>query len=46
MLSKRISSFSEFLVSEMTENPTAKYIKFWFLRDIVGVVFQSATLSI
>ena len=30
MLSKRISSISLFIMSEMTENPMAKYAKFWF----------------
>ena len=30
MLSKRISSIGLFTVREMTENPTAKNVKFWF----------------
>ena len=30
MLSKRISSISLFIMGEMTENRTAKYVKFWF----------------
>ena len=30
MLSKRISSIGLFIVSEMTENPSAKYVKFRF----------------
>ena len=30
MLSKCISSISLFIVGEMTENPTAGYVKFWF----------------
>ena len=30
MLSKWISSIHLFIVSKMTENPTSKYIKFWF----------------
>ena len=29
MLSKHISSITLFIVSEMTENPTAKYANFW-----------------
>ena len=30
MLSKRISRIGLSIVSEMTENATAKYVKFWF----------------
>ena len=30
MLSKCISSIDLFIVSVMTENSTAKYVKFWF----------------
>ena len=30
MISKNISSISFFIVSKMTENPMAKYVKFWF----------------
>ena len=35
MLSKRISSIGMFIVSEMTENPTAKYKKFWFRASLL-----------
>ena len=36
MLSKRISSIGMFIVSEMTENPTAKYEKFGFRESLLG----------
>ena len=35
MLSKRISSISLFIVSEMTENPTAECVKFWFRATLL-----------
>ena len=35
MLSKRISSISLSIVSEMTENPTAEYVKFWFRATLL-----------
>ena len=40
MLSKRISSFSLFVVREMKENPTAKYIKFWFCVTFSALSFN------
>ena len=40
MLSKRISSLSQFVVSEMKENPTAKYIKFWFFVTFSALFFN------
>ena len=56
MLCKRISSISLSIVSEMTENPTAKYVKFWFRATllinfgrssvIVSVVRNLAVLQI
>ena len=30
MHARRISNIGLFIVSEMTENPTVKYVKFWF----------------
>ena len=35
MLSKRISSIGMFIVSEMTENPTTKYVKYWFRATLL-----------
>ena len=35
MLSKRISSIGLSFVSEITENPTAKYVKFWFRATLL-----------
>ena len=49
MLSKGISSISLFIVSEMTENPAAKYEKFWFCVTVSELFLgetQSAALSI
>ena len=40
MLSKRISRFSKFVFSEMKENPTAKYIKFWFCVTFSAMFFN------
>ena len=45
MLSKRISSIGIFIVSEMTENPTAKYEKFWFPASLlINCGFESVVL--
>ena len=30
MLHQRISSIGLFIISEMRENPTVKYVKYWF----------------
>ena len=47
MLSKRISSIGMFIVSEMTENPTAKYEKFWFPASLlINCGFESAVVSV
>ena len=35
MLSKRISSIGLFIMSEMTENPTMKNVKFWFCATLL-----------
>ena len=40
MLSKWISSFSFFLVSEMKENPMTRYIKFWFCMTFSALFFR------
>ena len=47
MLSKRISSIGIFIVSEMTENPTAKYEKFWCsARLLINCGFESVVVSV
>ena len=47
MFSKRISSISMFIVSEMTENPTAKYEKFWFRESLlINCGFESVVVSV
>ena len=47
MLSKRISSIGMFIVSEMTENPTAKYEKFWFRASLlINCGFESVVISV
>ena len=47
MLSKRISSIGMFIVSEMTENPTAKYEKFWFrVSLLISCGFESVVVSV
>ena len=38
MLSKRISSIISLIVSEMTENPTAKYVKFLFCATLLILI--------
>ena len=35
MRSKRISSIGMFVVSELTEKPMAKYVKFWFRATLL-----------
>lgn len=44
MLSKRILSISLFIVSEMTENPPAKYVYIWFCWTLVVVTLALVTL--
>ena len=47
MLSKRISSIGMFIVSEMTENLTAKYEKLWFRAGLlINCGFESVVLSV
>ena len=47
MLSKRISSIGMFIVSEMTENPTAKYEKFWFRASLlINCGFETVVVSV
>ena len=47
MLSKRISSIHMFIVSEMTENPTAKYKKCWFRASLLIICgFESVVVSV
>ena len=47
MLSKRISSIGMFIVSEMTENPTAKYEKFWFRASLlINCGFECVVVSV
>ena len=47
MLSKRISSIGMFIVSEMTENPTAKYEKVWFRASLlINCGFESVVISV
>ena len=47
MLSKRISSIGMFIVSEMTENPTAKYEKFWCRASLlINCGFESVVVSV
>ena len=40
MLSKRISGIRLLIVSEMTDNPTAKYVKFWFCVTLSELFFR------
>ena len=35
MLSKQISSIDMFIMSEMTQNPTTKYVIFWFCATLL-----------
>ena len=47
MLSKRIPSIGMFIVSEMTENPTAKYENFWFRASLlINCGFESVVFSV
>ena len=47
MLSKRISSIGMFIVSEMTENPTAKYEKFWCRASLlINCGFECVVVSV
>jgi len=45
MLSKRISRFSLSIVSEMTENPTAKFVKFWFRATLLINLGRSSVVG-
>ena len=47
MLSNRISSIGLFIVSEMTENQTEKYVKFWFRATLlINSVRASVIVSV
>ena len=47
MLSKRIPSIGMFIVSEMTENPTAKYENVWFRASLlINCGFESVVVSV
>ena len=40
------SRIGMFIVSEMTENPTAKYEKFWFRASLLIITFERASLVV
>ena len=47
MRSMRISSIGLFIVIEMAENPTAKYVKFWFRATLlINFVRASVIVSV
>ena len=45
MLAKQISRISLSIVSEMTENPTAKYVKFWFRATLLIILGRSSVIG-
>ena len=45
MLHKRISSIGLFIISEMRENPTVKYAKYWFHATLL-INFKSVIVLV